>query len=253
MKRRKNLYFGLGPAPAPSKRQRAKSRREFQAGVERKARGIRRERGKGQAALFKQLQKDSKPQHARRRKVKAADKEAFYQMLRENPMIKHCASCKLDSTGRYTSGCPGCLKMAQEFSRRERQGDMATKKRRKRKKNRKGKMPAGLRKYWAKKRAAKRKRSNPKKRPRAKVRRPRRRKTVRRRNAVSRPFIGPDGKVWMSSGRKPKKKQPPRKKANPRRGVRRIKAPAGLGPKGLRQYAAMVRKAYPNARVRVVK
>jgi hypothetical protein len=244
MKRRKNLYFGLGPAPTPTKRQRAKSRREFQSGVERKTRTIRRGRAKEQAGLFKQLQRDAKPQHARRRKIKPEDREAFYQMLRENPMIKHCASCKLDSTGRYTSGCPGCLKMAQEFSRKERQGDMATKKRRKRKKNRKSKMPAGLAAYWRKKRAKK----NPVKRRRKRARRrklnPKPRRRIRRRRVVKR---------VRARNRRPRKIRRRRVKRNPRRGTVKLTPPVGLGPKGLRQYTAMVRKAYPGAKVRVVK
>ena len=70
---------------------------------------------------------------------------------------------------------------------------MAQRKRKSKKKknSRTGVMPPGLKAYWAKKRA---------------------KKTRRRRNAKSRPFIGPDGKVWQSSGSKPKKS----KKKNPR-------------------------------------
>ncbi len=62
-------------------------------------------------------------------------------------------------------------------------GMMAQKKRRsKKKKNgRKGKMPAGLKAYWAKKRRAKAKRRNPTKRKRTRSRR--RRPTVRRRRS----------------------------------------------------------------------
>jgi hypothetical protein len=141
---------------------------------------------------------------------------------------------------------------------------MATKKRKSKKKknSRKGVMPAGLRKYWAKLRG--------KKNPR------------RKRNAKSRPFIGPDGKVWHSSGKgrpRKKKKQNPRvrtrtivkykyrtrkvkvypkrrrraRKSNPRvKRTIRIQAPPGLGPKGLRRFRAMAAKAY-GAPARIVK
>lgn len=223
MKRRKNLYFGLGPAPTPSKRERAKSKREFQSGVERKRKIFKSTREKESATLFRQLQRDAKPQHARRRKIKPEDREAFYQMLRENPHLTADEIRKLRQT-------------------------LMAKKRKKRKKNsRKGKMPAGLRKYWAAKRAKK----NPAKKKRKRARRrklnPKPRRRIRRRRTVKR--------VRVRNRRRPARKVRKRRvrRSNPRKGVARIKAPAGLGPKGLRQYAAMVRKAYPHATVRVVK
>jgi len=107
---------------------------------------------------------------------------------------------------------------------------MATKKRRKRKKKN-GKMPAGLAAYWRKKRAKKAKRKNPKKRPRAKVRRPRRRKPARVRNYRRRP------------AHKPRKRNPPR-----RRRTRTLHPPRGMSAQ---RYAKILRKA--GVRVRVGK
>jgi hypothetical protein len=109
---------------------------------------------------------------------------------------------------------------------------MATKKRRSKKKNsRKGKMPAGLKAYWAKKRRAKAKRRNP-----GKKRKP----APRRRRKLS---------LRVRTFRKPARRRTskPRRrvrKSNPRRGTVRIKAPYGLGPKGLAAFRRLASKAY---------
>lgn len=121
--------------------------------------------------------------------------------------------------------------------RNPRQGvkSMATKKRKK-KSSRKSKMPAGLKAYWAKKRRAKTKR-----RP-AKRRNPRKKRARAKVRTRTRTII----KYRTRTVRVKAKRRRPRK-SNPRRKARRqirIKAPAGLGPKGLRQFRAMAARAY---------
>ena len=140
-RRKKNLYFGLGPAPTPTKGERSRQRKEFRAGVQRKRTAFKSAREKESSRLFKQLQRDAKPQRAHRVKMTPRDEELWKQLLRENPMRKF----------------PGDLTREQIQALRKlvRQKHMATKKRKKRKNPKKGKMPAGLRKYWAKKRAKK--------------------------------------------------------------------------------------------------
>ena len=232
-RRKKNLYFGFGPSK-PTKRERRKSRTEFQAGVKRKRAGYKKVREKESSTLFHQLQRDAKPQRARRYKLTPADEEAWKEMLRSNPRQ-----------------FPGNLTKEQVLALRKlvRQKTMATKKRKRKKNSRKGKMPAGLKAYWAKKRRAKAKRKNPKKR-RARARKPRKR--VR----VARPFIGPDGKVWYS-GKKANprvrryRKTRKRRKANPRRkrSVKIIKTNLRKGTKAFNQFVAQTRAKYGTARV----
>ena len=211
MKRRKNLYFGLGPAPTPTKRERARQKKEFQSGVRRKRRAFKGQREKEASTLFKQLQRDAKPQRAHKTKMSPGDEERWRELLRANPL-----------------GLSELVSFAEQLK-----GANVAKKRKKRKKNsRKGVMPAGLRKYWAKKRAKKNKRKNPKKRPRAKVRRPRRRKAVRARVRRRRPAV-----------RRAKRRNPPR-----RRRVKIIKT--SLTGKKLRQFrAAMSAKYHAPARI----
>lgn len=215
-RRKKNLYFGLGPAPKASKRERAKSRREFQSGVERKRRKMRSAKDKEQGGLFRQLQRDVKPQRAKRYKMSEADKEAFAQMLRENPHLT-----------------------AAEIGKLVRQKTMAKKRKRKKNRSRKGKMPAGLRKYWAKKRAAK----NPKRRKRARRRKlnPKRRRRVVRRRRVSMRV--------RNYRRRPRKIRRRRvRRSNLRKPVI-IKTPPGVSAK---VFASAIRRA-TGKRVRIIK
>jgi hypothetical protein len=226
MKRKRNLYFGLGPAKV-SKRERRKSRTQFQAGVRRKRAAYKSAREKESATLFKQLQKDAKPQRARRAKWTPRDEEAWKQMLRENPMRK----------------LPGDLTVTEISALRKlaRINTMSTKKRKRRKKKnpRKGVMPPALRAYWAKKRAKKR---NPAKKRRRKARKVNTKRTrARRRRPVS---------TRVRNYRRPTRRR--RRKSNPRRGTLRIKVPRGLGRKGLQSYARLARKAYPGAAVKIV-
>jgi len=221
MKRRKNLYFGLGPAPTPTKRERARSRKEFQAGVQRKRREFKGQRERESSTLFKQLQKDAKPQRAHKARMSPGDEERWRELLRSNP------------------GLPELVAFAEQLKG----APMA--KKRKRKKNRrprKGVMPAGLKAYWAKKRRAKnarkakrRKRPNPK---------PRKRKRARRRRNIyfDRRSMG------FKMGKKPRARR--RKRRNPprRRKPRILKPPAGMGPQ---RFAKLLRKA--GVRVRIIK
>jgi hypothetical protein len=224
MKRKKNIYwdrksmgFKLGKKPATKqerKRQAAIARQDKQH--EKLAERAAKKQAKQEAgALFRQLRGEAKREKrsAERKPMSTRDKELWEELLKSNPETKVSVLRKLAG------------------------GNMA-KKRKKRKNPKKGKMPAGLKAYWAKKRRTKnvrktkrRKRANPK------------RKRARRRKPVARRI----------RRRKPNTRRRRARKSNPRRGTKRITAPVGLGPKGLRQFAAQVRAAYPGARVRVVK
>lgn len=214
MKRKRNLYLGFTPA-RPTRADLVKSRREFKAAVKTKRKEV--------VAEYKRLRKAARSGRTQStRKLEALFHEVYGP--EKNPRIlPEMDAGQLAAIERLIKG-----------------KTMAQKKRSKKKKNgRKGTMPAGLRAYWAKKRAAKAKRRNPRKKARARARvRPRMRTVIKYRTRTV--------KVY------PKRK---RRKANPRRKARttiRIKAPAGLGPKGLRQFRAMAAKAY-GAPARIVK
>ena len=149
-RRKKNLYFGFGPSK-PTNRERRKSRTEFQAGVRRKRSGYKRVREKESSTLFKQLQRDAKPQRAKRHKMSPADEQAWQELLRSNPQ------------------------KARELVR---QATMAKKKRsKKRKRNsRKGIMPAGLKPIGPRSGAQRPNGKIPRNGARAKFKRPRRRR-----------------------------------------------------------------------------
>jgi hypothetical protein len=116
-------------------------------------------------------------------------------------------------------------------------------KKKKRSKSRKGVMPAGLRKYWAKKRAAKAKRSNPKKKRRT------RRKNIRGLHPVARLREYKRQRKGGSSRKKSLRvalssRNPPRK-----RRVKIIKTNLRKGTKAFRQFVAATRAKYGSARV----
>jgi hypothetical protein len=125
---------------------------------------------------------------------------------------------------------------------RKRVSVMPKKRRTKKKSSRKGKMPAGLKAYWAKKRRAKAKRRNPK-RKRATVRR--RKPAARRRQRVS---------VRVRSYRKPRRRaarRASRRRSNPIHTAKRITL-KGFTASQIRTVASVVRRA-TGKRVRVVK
>lgn len=217
-RRKKNLYFGLGPAPTPTKGERSRQRKEFRAGVQRKRTAFKSAREKESSRLFKQLQRDAKPQRAHRVKMTPRDEELWKQLLRENPMRKF----------------PGDLTREQIQALRKlvRQKHMATKKRKKRKNPKKGKMPAGLRKYWAKKRAKKAARRVLKK--------------ARKTGAI------PAGSRWFRAGYDRVAKPNPRKprRAKPRKPrTKIIKTSLRKGTKAFRDFVAATRAKYGKARV----
>ncbi len=268
--------------------------------------------------------------------TKKRERQQMNQMthLHKSNAVKHSPGCQFVSTGRYTADCPGCLKLARAFSKRERQedkvgqrvrkpiggspyvitkvrkvnpdlveairpGDRVTiwvpagfgrggqewskksgravmrssgggwvlnmggphgtpgiaseenivsvkkrnPKKKKRSKSRKGVMPAGLRKYWAKKRAAKAKRSNPKKKRRT------RRKNIRGLHPVARLREYKRQRKGGSSRKKSLRvalssRNPPRK-----RRVKIIKTNLRKGTKAFRQFVAATRAKYGSARV----
>ena len=217
-RRKKNLYFGFGPSK-PTKRERRKSRTEFQARVKRGRSAAKKTREKESGTLFKQLQRDAKPQRAKRPRWTPQDEAGWQELLRSNPRE-----------------FPGDLTKEQILALRKlvRRKTMATKKRKRKRNSRKGKMPAGLKAYWAKKRRAKAKRKNPKKRRARKVKRTR----VRRRKPVS---------IRVRNYRRPRR----RRKANPprKRSVKVIKTNLRKGTKAFSQFVAQTRAKYGTARV----
>jgi hypothetical protein len=235
-RRKKNLYFGWGPASKEEqKRQRSYVRPRGVSGVVATKGGARKVYSGEASALRSEVAEalvgQGYKQSEARKRARMARGSDFASLFRSalgagrNPMRVF----------------PGNLSKQEISALRKlvRTKTMATKKKRRKKKNsKKGVMPPGLRKYWAKKRAKK----NPKKRPRAKTRRPRRRKAVRRRKPVS---------LRVRNYRRPAKARR-RRKVNPRpRRTVRIKAPSGLGPKGLQQFRRAIARA-SGLRTRIV-
>lgn len=216
MKRRKpNIYFDrksfglkLGKKPlstAEKKRQHAIEKQDREH-AKIAARAERKQARQAAGKQFRQLRSEAKKE-ARARELAKDDQELWQELYgRSNPARVF----------------PGSLTDSERAALRKlvRRTTMSKKKKSRKRKN--GKMPAGLAAYWRKKRAKKAKRKNPKKRPRAKVRRPRRRKTVRRRIARRAP---------------PKMRRRARRKPNARRRVKIVKAPRGMTGKRLRAFA----------------
>ncbi len=129
-------------------------------------------------------------------------------------------------------------------------GIMAQKKRRSKKKRngRKGKMPAGLKEYWAKKRRAKAKRRNPTKRKRTRSRR--RRPAVRRRRSRAGRYDQRLAEVVAAMRRRnPRRKS--RRKSKPRRSSRTpvVNLGSGVTPKQIKKVGRIVaRRSLPNRR-----
>lgn len=211
MKRKRNLYLGFTPA-RPTRADLVKSRREFKAAVRAKRREI--------VAEYKRLRKSARS--GRTQSTRKLE-ELFHEVYgpEQNPRILPEMDAEQLAAIRKLIGGK----------------DMAQRKS-KSKKKKNGKQPAGLKAYWARKRAAKAKRRNPRKKARARAR-------VRTRTRTVIKYRTRTVKVY------PKRK---RRKSNPRRKAAtiRINAPAGLGPKGLRQFRSMAARAY-GAPARIVK
>lgn len=205
--RKRNINWGFAPVK-PTRSDLRKSRREFKGAVSQKVKAIRAE--------YSRLRKSARS--GRTNDTRKLEK-LFHEVYARNPrVLPEMTTEQLAAIEKLIRG-----------------KSMASKKRKsKKKKNgRKGKMPAGLKAYWAKKRRAKNSRSRPRKKNR-------RRKTNPKVRYRTRTVV----KYRYRS--RPKAKRTRRRKSNPRRGktTLRIKAPAGLGPKGLRKFRALAAKAY---------
>jgi hypothetical protein len=256
-RRKKNLYFGFGPA---SKQERERQRSYVRpSGGARKTKpmrhrsaargsGLSKERSDVALALEGQGYKKAEAQKKAAAATGGDFSSLFRSALKKNPHRVF----------------PGDLTAPEVLALQKlaRGGQMATKKRRQRKKKnpRKGVMPPGLRKYWAKKRAKKKNPAKKKRKLRPRQAYTKKTKKRRRRKLGFKlyPVVRGGKTVWVSvppKERNPRKKSRRRRRrpAAKRRGTVKLTPPRGLGPKGLRQYVALARKAYPNSPVRIVK
>ena len=212
---KRNIHFGFLPAQ-PTRADLVKSRREFKAGVREKVREMRAE--------YARLRRSARAgRTASTRKLEQLFHEVYGpEGPLQNPRTLPGMSAKqLAAIERLIRGTT----------------IMAKKRKSKKKKNaRKGKMPAGLKAYWAKKRAAKAKRRNPR---RKRAHRPRRRRvSVRVRNFRRTPRVR-------------RAHRPRRRRANPIHTARRITL-KGFTAAQIRKVASVVRRA-TGKRVRVVR
>lgn len=214
MKRKRNINFGFMPA-RPTRKDLLKSRREFKAAVRRKTKETRAE--------YKRLRKaarSAKPAPGVGGKKKL--EQLFHEVYGQNPRQLPAFSAE------QVAGIEKLLRG---------KTIMAKKRKSKKKKNsRKGKMPAGLKAYWAKKRRGKAKRRNPRRRRRTNPRVRVRTRTVVKYRYRSRP-------------RRKVRRRP--RKSNPMRTAKRITL-KGFTSAQIRKVASVVRRA-TGKRVRVVK
>jgi hypothetical protein len=203
MKRKRNINFGFLPA-RPTRADLLKSRREFKANV----RGRRIEL-RAEYARLRKSARSGRTQSTRKLE------QLFHEVYgrEENPRILP------EMTGEQLAAIERLIEgkaMAQ-------------------KKKRKKKMPAGLKAYWAKKRAQKAKRKNPRRRKsNPKVR-------IRTRTVIK----------YRYRTRKPKAKRAPRHRSNPVRRAKRINL-KGFTAAQIKRVASAIRRA-TGKRVRVVK
>jgi len=207
MRRKRNINFGFLPAH-PTRADLLKSRREFRASVRRKTQEIRDE--------YRRLRKSARSgRTASTRKLEALFHEVYGPQ--ENPRVLLGMSATQLAAIQKLIG-----------------GNMAQKKKRKKRNGRKGKMPAGLKAYWAKKSAAKAKRRNPKRRRRAR-RKPRPRVRWRTRMVIN--YRTRTVKVY------PKRRR--RRKSNPRHSRRTpvVNLGSGFTPKQIKKVGRLVARA----------
>lgn len=164
MARKRNLYFGFGPAP---KKERLTVYRRPKGRVPRASRasrashpsqGVRDPVRSDVASALVNLGYSAKAAAAKAAKAAGSDfTSLFRSAMQQNPRVLP------EMTDEQIAGIHKLIKG----------NAMAQKKRKSKKKrsSRKGKMPAGLRKYWAKKRAAKARRKNSRRRRTTKPRR----------------------------------------------------------------------------------
>jgi hypothetical protein len=198
VKRKRNINFGFLPAH-PTRADLAKSRREFKAHVRERTKEIRRERVR--------LGKSARAAFPGKKKLEALFHEVYGKNPRELPAMTAQQMAAID---KYLRG-----------------QEMAAKKRTKKKKNGKGRMPAGLKAYWAKKRGKKAKRN-----PRRKKRNPRAK--TRTRTIVKYKYRTRTVKVRAKRRRKPN----PRKPA-----MVRVNLGSGFTPKQIKKVGRLVARA----------
>jgi len=186
----KNAGFSFHPALLSGRQQRARGRVPYNRRVARALRAARKHRYSGIEDWIPKAK--GRGMTAVASDVVSALKNLGYAGAEAKRMVRSARGSDFDSLMRSAlKGNP-----------------MAKKKKSKKKNHRKGKLPAGLAKYWAKKRRQKNKRRS----------RPRRRKQNRARVR------------YVTRVRYVKRKLQRRKKSNPRRRIRRIKLPITLRP-----------------------
>jgi hypothetical protein len=210
-KKNKTILQSLGFVSArPTKAELMKSRREFKARVKTKSKAIQTE--------YKRLRQSARSGFKDKGKLEALFHEVYGQNPRQLPEVER-------------------RDVLERFERLIKGNAMAQKKKRSKKKKRnprKGVMPPGLRKYWAKKRA---KKNGSRKR---KKRNPRRTRTITK-TVVKYRYRKP-----------PKRKRARRRKANPSlRRAKRINL-KGFTASQIKRVASAIRSA-TGKRVRVVR
>lgn len=206
-RRKRNINFGFLPA-RPTRADLAKSRREFKARVRERAKEIRAERVR--------LGKSARSAFPGKKKLEALFHEVYGKNPRELPAMNATQMAAID---KYLRG----------------QAMAAKKRTKKKKRNGKGKLNAGLRRYLAQQRAKKAKRN-----PRRKKRNPKVR--VRTRTVVKYKYRTRTVKVRAKR----------RRKSNPRpRAAKRINL-KGFTSGQLKRVASAIRRA-TGKRVRIVR
>ncbi len=190
-----------------------KSRREFKAAVREKRRQL--------TAEYKRLRKSA---HSGRTQSTRRLEQLFHEVYGREANPRILPEMNAQQLAAIEKLIKGNATMAQK-----------KRKSKKKKNGRKGKMPAGLRAYWAKKRRAKSKRRN----PRRKRRNPRTR--VRTRTVIR----------YRYRTRKPKARRARRRRSNPLRKAKRITL-KGFTASQIETVASVVRRA-TGKRVRVVR
>jgi hypothetical protein len=147
LKRKRNIHFGFLPA-RPTRADLVKSRREFKARV--------RQKVKEQRAQYSRWRKSARAGSGESPYTRRKLEQLFHEVYGtgENPRVLPAVTAK----------------QLAAFEKLIKGKTMAQKKKSKKKNPRKGRMPAALKAYWAKKRRAKAKRRNPAKRKRARAR-----------------------------------------------------------------------------------
>jgi hypothetical protein len=222
MTRKKNIYFGFGPA---SKKERKKALTLYR-------------KPKGKMGRVSQASGDPLRADVAAALVNQGYDKATAKKAAASARGADFSSLFRDAIKRNPRTFPAVTDSQLQALRKLVTTTMPKKRRTKKKNSRKGKMPAGLKAYWAKKRRAKAKRKNPRKR---------RKPVARRRRKVS---------VRVRNYRRTRRASKPRRRrrarrSNPLRAAKRITL-KGFTAAQIRTVAGVVRRA-TGKRVRVVK